>query len=308
MSNKLYYYETQSYLIKRETSTPRYIPDKHSSDVIDVSDIPSFKVMINDCLPYAVFYRCYNWNDKLESDIAYAIVADCSVTLSIDCIDTVVTFDTFDNIQPSEYKNYPRKNLLFDYIKRVLRDNDVTKELEYYKAFKEKCDQLSLEPIGFELTEEIINFITTWAPAYDIPVPKFYDTLNSNERDLPRHWITNIEELKEKCSDFKKSMSKWDCSGMKTLKADSLASIKRTFDSLQFYRRNNIPINDGWRICKHCGLPYNTTHIEDTVNNRFINICRHCDTVYPIYEVTYCSDKADHIPTRGRKVRSVSND
>ena len=125
---------------------------------------------------------------------------------------------------------------------------------QHPKAFKEKCDELSSAPLGFNGKEEIINFITTWAPAYGIPVPKFYGTINS------------IEGLKE----------------MKTLRADSLATIKRTFDSLQFYRLNNIPINDDWKICKHCGLPYNTAYIEDTVNNRFINICGHCDTVYHV--------------------------
>ena len=284
---KKHYYEVQNYLLENETHIPKYVPNK--AEVIDVSDIEEFKVMINDIRPYEVFYRTYTYSDKLASDIAYAIIADCSVTLAIDCIDMVVHFDAYDDVDPSRYGNYKYRQQVFDYINEQLRDSGVTRELEYYKAFKEKIDELNLEPKNFSVTDEVIEFIETWAPAYGIPIPKFYDTINSNERDLPRQWIANIPELKEKCSDFKKSMSKWDCSGMKVLKATSLRQIKAVFDNLQFYRKNDIPVNDNYKICKHCGKPYRLTNIADTANNRWVNVCNHCDSVFEAVGVDYCT-------------------
>ena len=301
---KIHYYEVQNYLLENEKHTPKYVPKKEN--IIDVSDIEEFKVMINDIRPYEVFYRTYTYSDKLASDIAYAIIADCSVTLAVDCVDMVVHFDAYDDVDPSRYGNYKNRQQVFDYINEQLRVSGVSRELEYYKAFKEKIDELNLEPKNFSVTDEVIEFIETWAPAYGIPTPKFYDTINSNERDLPRQWITNIPELKEKCSDFKKSMSKWDCSGMKTLQADTLKHIKAVLDSLQFYRRNNIPLNDGWKICEHCGLPYATSLIPD--GEVYINQCQHCGTKYKPSTVEYCSEQTTHVPVRGHKVNTTSKD
>ena len=319
---KLHYYENQSYLIKREQRTPNYVPDKaavtdvsdaanyfiDNCNVIDVSDIANFKIMINDIRPYEVFYRVYFFTDKLVSDIAYAIACDCEVTLAVDSLNLIATFEVFDELEPAAYKTYPqaKKDALFAYVNEQLKNSGIPAENEYYKMFKEKCDALTLEPRGFVLTEEIKTFITIWAPAYGIPTPRFETVINSNERDLPRHWLTNIPELKEKCSDFKKSMSKWDCSGMKTLQADTLKHIKAVLDSLQFYRRNNIPLNDDWRICKHCGLPYSTTLIPDGAV--YINQCQHCETKYKPCTVEYCSEQTTHIPVRGHKVNTTSKD
>ena len=101
-------------------------------------------------------------------------------------------------------------------------------------------------------------------------------------------------------------MSKWDCSGMKTLQADTLKHIKAVLDSLQFYRRNNLPLNDDWRICKNCGLPYSTKLIPDGAV--YINQCQHCETKYKPGTVEYCSELTTHITVRGHKVNTTSKD
>ena len=128
---KLHYYESQSYLIKREQRIPNYVPDK--ADIIDVSDITNFKVMINDIRPYEVFYRVYFFTDKLISDIAYAIACDCEITLAVDSLNSIATFEVFDEVEPATYKTYPqaKKNALFAYVNEQLQTSGIPAENEY---------------------------------------------------------------------------------------------------------------------------------------------------------------------------------
>ena len=320
MENKTIYFATQTWLLSetnavKKTILPKQVPTKEQRD--DVSLLADgkpakFRTIVEDMFPYQIFYRCFTYNDTIEADIAFAISCDTTVDLYIESIEELIHFPALKQLAHVEYKHAFKADA-FMYIHDIIKSFEP--EMEYYNAYREVCNERSTDPVKFKLTQEIETFITNWAPAYGIPTPRFHAIDNSNERDLPKQWVTNIEGvggLREKCTNLNKSLAKWDSNSIKSLRPNSLYDIKRTLDSLLFYRRNNIPLTEDYSICKKCGLPYrNTASIIDSVNHVFISMCEHCGTTYEADNAEvdkYSYQDYTVVPTKGRKIITTSKD
>ena len=253
-----------------------------------------------------IYIHTYQFKEDLMNIMAYAVATGKNVTLRIDSIKETINIQKYDDMKPSVYR-LCNKQKYYDYLRATIKPYTtemmrVDSEIQYLRD--KNCNSKT-----FILTDEVENFIRTYAPAYGIPMPKFHETQSSSDSHTPKKWNKAYNEIMDKNSNPEKALAKWDDKEAQSRRATPLYEIERIFQSLMFYVRNDIPFNDNYTKCPRCGKPMrkNSYGITDFVE---YEVCMDCDpnpcrgdNSYVSFNETYMDDTDDC----GHKITTEKN-
>lgn len=208
----------------------------------------------------------YNYKSgQVDPILAYMLSLGNNVTLYIESIKEYVEFQSVRTLKPSEYR-HSSKDIVYSYIRNVMNAYaaecyKVDSEMQQLSAKNGKVNKF------FVATDEIKQFIRTYAPAYGIQVPRFEEIQDTSDSYLPKKWYDSYEDIVGKLegnvrvggvASPDKAFTKWDDKEKLSKQPTSIIEIERIFMSLQFMVRNSVPYDDNYRDCPKCGKPMRT--------------------------------------------------
>jgi hypothetical protein len=263
------YINVQNYLTKKEKpKTAKAVPETlNNYRALEIYRLVGENQLILHCYQYVE-----NFYNKL---VAYALAIGYDVIIRVESINTDICIKKYDNCPTHRYK-YIEKESLYNYLREQLAPYkemlmEVDDEIQYLKTKNNHSP-------CFKVTDEVKNFIITYADAYGIQIPRFEDKETDYLSYLPKHWFKIYSDILNKSSDPQASLKKWDMTERNNKRATPLSEIERIYRTLKYYVNNNIPYNDNYIPCPICGRPMRTNRygITDLVEN---DSCRFCNGV-----------------------------
>lgn len=329
------YYNFEKYLTKQDKKANQeqcrqlsIYPLFEDETFVDATAQNIYRVMeaaANQSEHPEVYLHTYQYKSNIEKVLAYGLSVGIDIKLNIESINEVLDLQHYDNLPTHCYRKVDKTNV-YQYIREALENYageiaKVDSEVEY---LREKNSTHTF----FKVTEEIERFIRTWAPAYGLEIPRFHDIETTNEMYLPKNHSKVFEEIEASTTKVcegldengrqvawaympQKKLIKWDDTEHKNKRATPIAEIEALFDSLMFYRRNNIPMNDNYQLCPICGKPMrkNRYGITDLVE---YEVCIDCDPNYNRTEETSSTSFQDYMQdtkgiSHGHKITAEKN-
>ncbi len=270
-SNELKEKAKQAFMYRRKMDATFIIWAEIGTSLVQVQ---SMKESIG-ALMETVLISALEYTDVLKNTIAFLSATGCTVYFYTQ-LDGLTVIPALSTIKPSKYSKIATKDKLYAHVDECLMTQ---KQAVKERQWDNQELFAKLGRVYAPLSEKELDFVLAWAPAYGVDVPKYKASSAECTSYKAQYYKDNTEE------DAKR---KNITEGRNYRRIATNRDMRELFDLITYMVANNFELDEGYKVCSVCGLPYRTTAttLPDGVQAEYAQ-CTHCETKYKVDTWTY---------------------